>query len=68
MLTANQILESCVEAIKETRRYGPNFPTPFDLSKIVWDTSEQTIVMELLDDGKIRKFKLLLSETVTVDE
>lgn len=62
VLTIEQLLESIVEAIRKQRRWGPRYPTPYDLSKIVWNTEHRRIEMDLYDNGKIRKFDLLLDE------
>lgn len=62
MLSNEKLLESLVEAIRYKRRWGPNFPTPFDLSSIRWDTEHRRIELDLLDNGRIRKFDLLLDE------
>jgi len=56
-----QLLEAISEAIRTRRRWGP-FPTPFELSKIVWDTENRRIELDIQDNGTIRKFDLLLDE------
>lgn len=61
-LTVEQLLESITEAIRKQRRWGPKFPTPYDLSLIKWDTENRRIELDLFDGGKIRKFDLLLDE------
>lgn len=68
MLKTEQILESIVESIRSKRRWGPTFPTIFDLSCIVWNTEHSRIELDLLDNGKIRKFFLVLEELEHVEE
>lgn len=54
------LLEAITEAIREKRRSGPRFPTPFDLSHITWNNEERRIEMDLFVDGKIEKYDLLV--------
>lgn len=68
-ITIEQLLESITEAIRKQRRYGvrvgangPKFPTPYDLSRIIWNTEHQRIELDLLDNGVIRKFDLRIDE------
>lgn len=75
-LTIETLLESITESIRNTRRWGqrsrpnedakvtrlPIFPTPFDLSQIRWDNETRRIELDLLDNGVVRKFDLLLDE------
>lgn len=70
-----KLLESLVEAIRHKRRNGPGFPTPFDLSKIVWDSKNSRIEMDLIENGEVVMYDLLLDRvdfhgqtSSTVDE
>ena len=59
-LTNEQLLEALTECIRSYRRSSVRFPNPFDLSKIVWNTEQRRIEMDLLMDGDIVKYDLLL--------
>lgn len=61
-MTIEQVLESITEAIRTKRRRGPTFPTVFDLSHITWNTEQRRIELDLFDNGRLRKFDLLLDE------
>jgi hypothetical protein len=61
-LTIETLLEEIVEAVKSKRRWGPRFPTLFDLSRVVWNTEESRIEMDLMHNGQVRKFDLYLYE------
>jgi hypothetical protein len=57
------LLESLTECIRSKRRWGPRFPTPFDLSLINYNTEHRRIELDLLDEnGKIVKYDLLLDK------
>lgn len=68
MLKLEQILEGIVEALKAKRRYGPNFPTVWDLSHLTWDTDNNKIELDLLDNGIMRKFDLYVEEVRERDD
>ena len=68
MLTTERILEAITEAIRCQRRFGPNYPTIFDLSSVVWDVDRNRIELDLIDEGKIRHFDLVLHESVVTEE
>lgn len=71
MSTVEKLLESICEAIRARRRYGmreaPKFPTPFDTSHLryVVDNPHPRIEMDLIIDGKPKRYDLLFVE---VDE
>jgi hypothetical protein len=60
MTKIEQLLETITECIREKRRWGPRFPTPFDLSKISWNVEGRRIELDLWEDGRIVKYDLLL--------
>ena len=67
------LLEAIAEAIRTRRRWGP-YPCIFELGSITWDTENRRIELDILDNGEIVKYDLLLDrvsehgETSIIDE
>jgi hypothetical protein len=66
VLKDEQLLETILEAIRKRRRRGP-FPTPFDLSHLLYNVENKRIEMNLQDEGKTRSFQLQLIEVVALE-
>lgn len=47
MITIDKVVESVVESMRHHRRWGPRFPTLYDLSKIT--IAENCIELDLVD-------------------
>lgn len=75
MIRTEQLLDSIVEAIRNKRRHGPQFPTPFDLGSVFMVVEEHEveedepsmcyrIELDLFDPATstVRKFDMYLEE------
>lgn len=60
-LTDDNLLEAITESIRHRRRNG-KFPVPLQVSYMVWHPAEKYIALDIFDEGRTRKFDIIVVE------